>query len=185
MELFSSWLSRLEQIKNTAQVELSALNSSQLNWKSADKKWSIAQCLDHLIVSNEKYFALLDKLATGTYSMTFWEKYNPLSGYTGRKMAESLGPKGIKPFVSPKIFEPGRSTIRTTIVNDFIQHQEKFISKILLLRDLNTDLLVVTSPVAPLITYKLKDCIEILVGHEERHLLQAKRVMQLAEFPGI
>ena len=53
MELFSAWLSRLEQIKNTAQVELSALNSSQLNWKPADKKWSIAQCLDHLIVSNE------------------------------------------------------------------------------------------------------------------------------------
>ncbi|HRH67228.1 MAG TPA: DinB family protein [Bacteroidia bacterium] len=185
MDLFSNWLSRLDQIGNSARIEFSELNSRQLNWKETEKNWSIGQCLDHLIKSNEKYFPLLDRLISGKYKMSFWESINPLSSYTGRKMAESLGPKVVKPFISPKLFEPGRSSIRGSIVQDFLQHQQLLTSKISMLQEMDVQKRIVTSPVAGLITFPLKDCLEILTGHEERHFIQAGRVKSAPGFPKV
>lgn len=182
IKLMSNWIQRLDNISVHVNTEFSGLNAAQLNWKASQNSWSIGQCLSHLIVSNEKYFPILDALTTGKYKTSFWQKINPLSSYTGRKMAESLGPKIIKPFVAPKLFDPGKSAVRSAIVTDFIMHQEQIKSKINSLTNLDFQKTIVSSPVAPLITFPLKDCIEILVGHEERHFAQALKVK---ENPGL
>jgi hypothetical protein len=43
--------------------------------------------------------------------------------------------------------------------------------------------IIITSPVASFVTYSLLDGYKIIVAHEQRHFAQAKRVMQLSEFP--
>ncbi len=182
IKLISDWIHRLDNISVNVNSEFSGLNAAQLNWKASQNNWSIGQCLSHLIVSNEKYFPILDVLITGKYKTSFWQKINPLSSYTGRKMAESLGPKIIKPFIAPKLFDPGKHAIRSGIVTDFSKHQALLKSKINSLKNLDFQKTIVSSPVAPLITFPLQDCIEILVGHEERHFGQALKVK---ENPGI
>lgn len=182
LKLISNWIQRLDEISEKVNSEFSGLNAAQMNWKVSQNNWSIGQCLSHLIVSNEKYFPILDILITGKYKTSFWQKINPLSSYTGRKMAESLGPKIIKPFIAPKLFDPGKSAVRSGIVADFIKHQNQLKIKINSLKNLDFQKTIVSSPVAPLITFPLKDCIEILVGHEERHFAQAIKVK---ENPGL
>ena len=181
-KLVSDWIQRLDVISSKVEFEFSELNASQLNWKTSQNSWSIGQCLLHLVVSNEKYFPILDALNSGKFKASFWQKINPLSSYTGRKMAESLGAKIIKPFVAPKLFDPGKSAVRSVIIADFIKHQELLKSKISNLKNQDFQKTIVSSPVAPLITFPLKDCIEILIGHEERHLAQA---LLVKENPGL
>ena len=43
--------------------------------------------------------------------------------------------------------------------------------------------LVITSPVASLITIKLHDLIKLIIVHEQRHINQAMRVKNFDSFP--
>ena len=164
-------------------TELTELFSSEdlslLNKKYSADSWSVAQCIDHLIVSNEKYFPLLIAFQSSKHKMTFWERNNPFTKSIGKQMINTLGPIIIKKYQAPKLFLPRRSAIRESIINDFIQHQQKLISIIDKLSQEQIELGVITSPVAGLITLRLKDALTVLVVHEQRHLEQMKRIFAL------
>jgi hypothetical protein len=83
---------------------------------------------------------------------------------------------------SPKA-EPSTSEI-DGIVDRFARHQAALIEHVRLIPD-SVDLggTIVTSPLLRWVTYSLDDCLAILVVHEKRHFLQAKRVMEAAGFP--
>ncbi len=162
----------LTEISNKIETDFGTLNSEQLNRKSHPNSWSIAQCLEHLIISNEKYFPVFENIIASKHKMTFWEKNNPLTSYTGKQMIKTLGPIVTKKFQSPKLFLPSQSTIRNSIVLDFVLHQEKLKKIVDALNDSKFDKIIITSPVAALLTLNLRDALQILVVHEERHLLQ-------------
>ena len=169
---------KLSEITATVENEFGTLNATQLNYKITSDSWSIAQCLDHLIISNERYFPVLESIISGKHKMTFWERNNPLTSYTGSQMIKTLGPVLTKKFQSPKLFLPSRSSIKSTIVNDFIEHQKKLCTLLKKLIEPEFKKVVITSPVAGLLTLKLSDALEIMVAHEERHLNQMRRVKE-------
>lgn len=173
---------KLANISSTIQAEFGTLNLSQLNWKANPNAWSIGQCIDHIIVSNEQYFPAFEEVVTGKYKMTFWEKNNPLTSYTGKQMIKTLGPVVVKKFQSPKLFLPSQSSIKQSIIDNFIEHQNKLIKYFNSMSENKFEKTIITSPVAGLLTLKLSDVMAIITVHEERHLAQMKRVKsQLTE----
>src|SRR5829696_6127832 len=50
-------LAQLEASDREAHVLLHDLNEEQLNWRPDERSWSIAQCLDHLNVTDRIYLA--------------------------------------------------------------------------------------------------------------------------------
>ncbi len=173
---------RLRSLKLEVNSAFGSLNANQLNWKPSHDKWSIAECLQHLITSNETYFPALDKLASG-YAPTFWEKNNPFSRSIGKSMVKTLGITITKKFKSPKIFTPKKIVYNEGILQSFAEHQENLIEKMNRLEHLDEKKTKLSSPVSPLITLPLSDCLEVLTAHEERHLNQAKNILALGTFP--
>ena len=51
-----NWTSTLSDISRQYLSEFGSLTNEQLNWKPNSTVWSIAQNLDHLIVTNESYY---------------------------------------------------------------------------------------------------------------------------------
>jgi len=49
--------------------------------------------------------------------------------------------------------------------------------------DLNLEKIKIASPVISVITYSLMDAYIVVIRHEQRHLLQAKRVRAMDSFP--
>jgi len=177
-------LPELELITKKVQFEFKDLSAAQLNWKPSDTAWSIGQCLDHLIKTNRQYFPMLEAVSQGRQKKTIWERLPGLPGFWARMMLKSVHPASTKKYKAPAIFKPITETIPATIVLDFVKHQQGLIRLIS-----NTDLVphpetIVTSPVSPIITYSLHDCINIILLHEERHFRQAKRLLQSENFPG-
>lgn len=89
--------SRIEQITNEMRViaddarnTFGALTNAQLNWKPSAESWSIGQCLDHLIKTNEQFYPEFEKLAAGTRQNTFWENWSPLTGFFGRFLINAV-----------------------------------------------------------------------------------------------
>lgn len=168
-----------EKVKN----EFSFLSSEQLNWKPSPEKWSIGQCLDHLLVSDMQYFPVLQKIAEKKYKMTFWEKWSPFSILFGRMLAQQLQENVSAKLKTPKIFRPGESNIDAGIFERFQKHLDTLLEYISTCRDLDTDKLHITSPVSNFITYSLRNAIKILIQHEHRHINQAAKVKADKNFP--
>ena len=173
--------SRLEQIAEDAQNSFSGLSNEQLNWKPAAESWSIAQCLDHLILSNEEFFPELDKLSAGSRTNTFWQKVSPLSGIAGAFLVSTLKKDNQKVKTIPKMTPP--SDIEEGIVERFIKHQSELIEKLHATNKSEWRKVVLTSPFVKIMTYRMDKGLEAVIEHERRHIRQAKRVMEMEEFP--
>ena len=173
-------------INNTTQQlsqNFSLLTNEQLNWKPDVSKWSIAQCLDHLIVSNSSYFPTFDKLINKTYQLPLLQKLNPFNKVFGPIMVRHLGPQSKQKLKNPKIFTPSTSTLPSTIIDDFSKHQEILINYFNELNFLDKDKIVITSPASSFITYSLHHAMQIITVHEQRHINQAKNVLNHPNYP--
>lgn len=171
-------INSFKKISEEVQELFSGLIPAQLTAKENADSWSIGQCLDHLIVSNSKYFPVLESLKSPKFRMSFWERNNPFTKSTGQQMLKNLGPIVTKKYKAPKIFLPSKNSSKPTVVNDFLEHQKKMISIIEKITPEQYSKCTITSPVAGLITLKVSDAIQILIAHEQRHLEQMKRILK-------
>lgn len=170
-------------ITKKVQAEFGSLSGAQLNWKPTENAWSIGQCLDHLIKTNRQYYPIFEAVSQGRKKKTVWEMLPWLPRLWGRLLLKGLASTS-KKFKAPAIFKPSASSIPDSIVEDFVRHQQDLIRRIKATDQVNHEKIIVTSPASFLITYSLKDCVNICAVHEERHFFQAKRVMKQKDFPG-
>ena len=176
-------ISDLQQNAGDVKAEFSGLNVDQLNWRPTEKSWSVAQCLDHLIVTHSMYFPIFEKIAAGEYKATLWQKISPLSGFFGRFLVKSLDPNNLKPIKTASKAYPSSSEIDAGIIDRFVLHQKEMIKSLKKLPDGIDTSVIVTSPLMGLVTYSLADTLTFVPMHCRRHFLQAKRVAETPGFP--
>jgi DinB superfamily len=176
-------LHEVSLITKKVQSEFGRLSTEQLNWKPSPNQWSIAQCLDHLIITNQQYFPIYEGVAKGTRKKTFMEKLPGLPALFGKMLLKALDPSNEKKLKCPALFQPAASQLPTTIVADFVRHQQELIQVIKATDRVDHASTIISSPVSGLITFSLEDGIRITVVHEERHFMQAKRLLKANGFP--
>jgi hypothetical protein len=179
-ELIDSLLRDQQRVKELAHLFLD-LDEQQLNWKPSTGKWSIGECLDHLNVTGGMYIDRIKKISrTGKRTA---EDKEFRSGMIGAYLARVVDPASVKTYKSPKVFKPVSSGITTAVLDIFLAQQDELTELIELCR--NYDLIgnMLSSPVNRLFTLRLGDALIITLRHDERHLLQAKRVMEIFSFP--
>ena len=179
MDLIASLNGTTQQVT----TNFSSLSNKQLNWKADASKWSIAQCIDHLIVSNSTYFPTFDKLINKTYQLPLIQKLNPFNKVFGPIMVKHLGPQSKQKLKNPGLFTPSTSTLPSTIIEDFSKHQEILINYFNQLNLLNKDKIVITSPVSSFVSYSLHHAMQIITVHEQRHFNQAMNVLSHPNYP--
>lgn len=178
-------LKKGEDLAEKAGNTFGGLNSRQLNWKPEEKRWSIGQCFDHLITTNSKYFPILQEIGLGEKRITFWENIPLLPALFGKMLIKALDPASQKKYKTAPVFEPSNSILPESIINDFMIHQEELLDLIQQTDGVDHQQVKITSPASKMITYSLHDCCTILITHEERHFLQAKRVLEKEAFPSV
>ena len=179
-----SAVSYYEQTQNDLSEEIKGLSEAQLNWKPAEKSWSIAQCFDHLITTHSLYFPEFERMAAEGVHSTFWQRHSPLSGFFGRFLVKGLDPKNQKKMKTTGKAFPSASDIDGDIIERFAEHQWQMIDHLQKLpQDIDPAKTIITSPLLGLVTYSLDDTFTILVVHCQRHFGQAKRVTEAEGFP--
>jgi hypothetical protein len=180
----SAICSDLEQVADSARRDFGSLSPQQLNWKPAEKSWSIAQCFDHLINTHSLYFTVFQRLANGDKQSSFLERVSPFSGFFGRLLIKNLDPTNLKKMKATASVEPSASEIGGDIIDRFCGHQHELIKYIQALPpDIAPAKTIITSPLLGFVTYSLEDCFTVLVVHCQRHFGQAKRVTEVTGFP--
>jgi hypothetical protein len=172
-----------EAIAGDAKSLFGHLNPEQINWKPAADSWSVAQCLDHLISINREYYPVFDQIMKSEYRKTFMHRIPFLNVFFGRMMIKALSPDFRPKLKAPTSAQPSSSSIDPQIVDRFIAHQREILEKMRSLEGVNPAGIIITSPFASVVVYSLLDTFRLLMAHERRHFVQARRVMETAQFP--
>lgn len=175
------WEKDIQTIVEDTNHQLKGLNKSQLNWKPSPDVWSVAQNLDHLITVNRSYFPVIDKMNEGNYSLPLHAKIPILTSFLGDFIYKSVDPKNLKKITTFSIWEPTSSELDTTIIDRFLDHQERLMNKMRESGGLLEKNAIIASPANRYIVYPLERAFDIIIAHERRHMNQAMDILPLLD----
>jgi uncharacterized damage-inducible protein DinB len=164
-------------------AEFTNLTTAQFNWKSSADSWSIAQCLQHLVVSDSAYFPDLNRIVNGNYKMSCWQRYSPLSKKFGQILKNQLQEQATKKMTAPKKIRPTAGKMNLDLIEDYCKNLDDFLDYISKCTAVDIDKIIISSPITSIITYSLRDAFRFLIQHEHRHINQAIRVKANEKFP--
>lgn len=173
----------LEGVSGEVRSKFAGLSAGQLNWKPSPEQWSIGQCLDHLFIGNHEMTAQIELKLRGE-KPAFFEKMPLLPRIFGPLVVNAVSPETARKTKNPKVLEPAESDVPADIVAKFLESQEKVAAAMKASDNFDLEKTIMTSPVAKFVTYSLLDGFRITVYHGQRHLAQARRVMETEGFPG-
>jgi len=174
--------SDLRKVSEDARQTFGNFSAEQLNWKPSEIGWSVGQCFEHLIKTNEQFYPEFEKLSAGKRQNSFWESWSPFTGMAGRFLINAVSTDSKKAKAPSKKVVPG-SNVEADIIERFARHIEEISQKIEACADSDRRKTVVTSPFLAVFTYSLEDVYTVLVEHTKRHFRQAKRVTETEGFP--
>ncbi len=160
------------------------LTNEQLNWKLQPEQWSIAQCLDHLAVTGErfdKYYTEAIKSGRERWPVREPIPYRPT--FVGSWLLKQVTPEVKRKLPAPSVFRPSESITITGSLEKFLSQQDVFIGFVRAASGLDYNRIRLRSPVTPLMRYSLADAFVVTVLHGQRHLGQARRMRETAGFP--
>lgn len=174
---------RGEQAIKKAKEAFRHLSLEQFNWKPSIEKWSVAECLQHLLIADRCYFKDLSEIGNGSYKMNIWERYSPFSRLLGNALKEQMKEVVKKKMVTHKILTPTSSSYDLNLLHEYLDNLTILIELVSKCKNADLDRTIINSPTIKWITYSLKDALEFLFEHEHRHLNQAIEVLKNDTFP--
>lgn len=182
MSSIESICKELRSIDTEVRERFGSLSAVQLNWRPTEHSWSVAQCLEHLVLTNKMFFRELDSMAENGRPNTLWETWSPLTGVFTKLYFWYIRNDSKKVKAPTDKIVPA-SDVPTDIIDRFSKVQEEFVGKLRRIGDDKASESVLSSPFLKVVTYKFYDGILILAEHERRHIRQALRVMSTEGFP--
>ena len=175
-------LQKGREAKEKVSSEFPNIGTDQLNWQASPVSWSIAQCLDHLVVSHSVYFPTLKKIIEGNFKMNFWEKHSPFTKIWGSVMKDQMQEQVKRKLKAPRKIQPAiKATME--IIEQYHRSIDQFLAYITKCSTIDIDKTIITTPFVSMITDSLRDALQFLVTHEHRHINQAIRVKRNLDFP--
>ncbi|MBC7901014.1 MAG: DinB family protein [Saprospiraceae bacterium] len=172
----------MRKVSDEALETFGGLSAEQLNWKPSPDSWSVGQCFEHIIKTNQEFYPEFEKLAAGKRKNSFWENWSPFTGWAGRFLINAVSVDSKKAKAPSKRIVPP-SDIEPNIIERFASHVDEVNTKVEACAEVDCKKTVVTSPFLAVFTYSLDDAYTVLVEHTKRHFRQAKRVMETEGFP--
>ncbi len=162
-------------LTNIKQAEkFRALPTEKLNWRNEPNGWSILECFEHLNLYGDFY---IPEIKRRIESSKTTPKKNFKSGLIGNYFAEMMLPKeNLNKMKTFKDKNPLGSNLDKTTIDRFLAQQEQLL--ILLEKAKNIDLNKTKTAISisKVIKLKLGDTFRVVIYHNDRHILQARKV---------
>jgi hypothetical protein len=181
---WKTYVQGYEALKEEAIVLVDGLDETAFNWRHDPESWSVGECLDHLNT-------------LGVLMLPRWDealkkgKANDLVGqppfdygFLGRWWINTMQPSSRRRFKTPKAFQPSSSDLHCDdVLATFLDLQDQFIKRVEASHGLDLRRVKASSAAISLLRLPLGAWFESTIAHEERHLAQARRVIQHLDFP--
>ena len=165
-------------ISDRARRLAGTLDPATLMRRPRPESWSVAECLAHLNLSVDAYFPVWARelvpdrrkgaAASGNYRLDFW----------GRILIWTLEPPPKFRFPAPRNFQPPTAVSAETILQEFLDRQDKIIAALHAADGIAIDRIKIVSPFDARVRYSIWSSFRVTAAHERRHLWQAERAAQ-------
>ena len=172
-----------ERLSAEADAFAAPLTGAQFAWRPAPDVWSIGECLDHLNATARMYLPVMDEgiaeaIRRGLYGAGPYA-YN----WIGRAIVYLFGPPARVRAKAPAEFLPAPGRPRNEVLAAFRAYQVQYIDRLRQANGLDLARARVASPVARWLRIPLGSSFALMIAHERRHLVQARRVLEMPGFP--
>lgn len=174
-----NWIAQLNEITDLFLTEFGSLSPEQLNFKPNNKKWSIAQNIDHLIKINNSYFPVITAVRNNSLKLPFTSKIEFIVNSFGKMILKAVQPERKRRMKTFSVWEPAQSNFSSDIIEKFKISQDELKTLIEGSDELIKNGAVIYSPANKKIVYKLETAYDIIILHERRHFEQAVEIKKL------
>lgn len=161
-----------------------SIGAEAYNARPSEKSWSAAECVEHLSATGRELLPALEEgiararengwLAHGPFEYGWIEKW-----FARQSGAEELPPR--RRFKAPKLYAPAhRHYDPEEAVEGFLSIQDRYIETVQLASGVDLARIKIGSPAMPLLRISLGMWLNAMVGHQKRHLWQAREAIRKA-----
>lgn len=174
--LIDDLIHRTQQSLNAA-VQLTEQSGKVLNQRPQPGAWNALECIEHLNLYGDYYLPEIERrIAASRYPAE--EKFR--SGLIGNYFAKMMLPtKGAK-MKTFKDKDPIGKILDNAVLDRFIHQQKKLLALLEKARNVSLGKTKTGISISPWITLKLGDTFRVVIYHNQRHIEQAGRAVQLA-----
>ena len=170
------YLDQLLSIRQEVPGLVANLSDEQFGWSPGPKRWSMAQCFDHLNATAGAFVPAIDQAiqdartrglnGDGPFTYSLFERL--FLRYT----EPPPGPR----FPAPRALAPAPDKPMAAILTDFMDWQDRLDERIRLADGLDLRRARGRSPAFPLFVWSLGSLFAVTLAHERRHLWQARQI---------
>ncbi|MFW6192910.1 MAG: DinB family protein, partial [Gemmatimonadota bacterium] len=168
----------------------SGLTPDELWWRPAHDRWSVGECLDHLVRTGEAYLGVMnDAVEEGRRDgLLDGGSYRP--GLLGRWLPRMLEPPPRLKIRAPRSIRPRRPAAGgpeqspdADPLREFLALRDRLGERLQAADGLDLGGIRVASPFISFLRFDLGSAFRIVAAHERRHLWQARQVRKEDRFP--
>jgi hypothetical protein len=167
---------QFEAIRRDAELLLGELTQSQLLWRARADSWSIADCLNHLVVTGEQSVANIRRAVGDARARGPSAGGSCRHGRIGNWLVRLMDAPATIRFKAPKAYRPMTNVTPPEIVVRFFLLQDELLHAIEEANGVDLTAVKVSNPVSRWFRLSLGQELAFTAAHERRHLAQASRV---------
>ncbi len=162
--------------ERNARELVAGLTDAQGAWQPAPGSWSVAECLDHLAVSNRLYVAAMEPSAERARRDGRLRRRPALPGILGGWFAKSLEPPATRKMRAPRTIVPRPSPPLADAAAAFFASHVQVVEFLRRYPDIDLAGVRFPNPFIRGLRFSLATGVHVLAAHERRHLWQAWNV---------
>ncbi len=175
-ELTEMTQSHLNEVESLLQ-----LDEKTLNWRTEDDSWSVLECLEHLNRYGDFYLPEIAKrMKNGSQKQPEFFK----SGWLGDYFAKSMLPKEkLNKMSTFKNMNPLGSHLDTAVIAKFQGQLKEMLNLLATAKSIDLTRTKTGITISSWIKLRLGDTFRVVIYHNERHMVQVKRVLSCQNEP--
>jgi len=170
-------LAYYQQTEDQLEKQLDGLTREQLQYKPSADRWSVSQCVEHIIKTEKMLF----DMAKGALAKPANPERKGEVKVTDQQLIDGITDRSHKAEATAELIGTGVYTDWETAMADFRAQRKEILSY---LKDVSVDDLrnhITESPFGPVDSYH---SMLFIAGHTARHTLQIEEVKSNPAFPG-
>lgn len=165
--------------QNMNQVEKFKQHADKdLHWRPDPESWNVLECIEHLNLYGAFYLPEIErriKQAVPGSAPVF------KSGWLGNYFANAMKPGSGMKIKTFKDKNTLNQKLDKSTLDTFLLQQNKLLNYLDMSRNVNLNKVSTSISISAWIKLKLGDTFRFLINHNERHIVQAKNVLQKKE----
>lgn len=170
-------------VEHEAERLVEPLDDEQFNWSPQTGAWSIGQCIDHLNVTNSRYFDAARAAVERAHADGLTRTGPIASWWLARCFIAMTEPPVKMKGRAPKNIRPANRRHKAEVWPEFVRQHTHLRHCLPGWASVDLNRAVFPNPLGPFGRLRAGTALRIMAAHDRRHVWQASRVRGSARFP--